>query len=227
MALGLESTDGTWGVLVFYGNPQGRLDQHVEQVDNPGFYNFGVRVYGGDFNGDGFADLLAGSVGYPQVFHGSAAGLEPAPRLVMPPLGYEVSAGFGTHLAIQGDLNGDGFTDLATSGSCADAFFRNDFPCYNMFAYLYTSSRAGVTPMWVRMLMGGYGPRALLYRYASVPGDMNGDGFDDLVIGTPNAGDGGQGGVVLYLGGAWDWTMPSASVVSPGRMLLALGEGMF
>lgn len=226
-AFGVTAPVNTPSVVVLYGGPQGHLDLRFEEITNPGFYRFGRPMYGGDFNGDGFADLLAGSVGYPQVINGSVDGMEAAPRLVMPPLGYPGSYAFGTLIGPQGDLNGDGYTDLATSGACTEELFRPDFECRYGLTYLYASTSAGLDRMWSRFMRTGINDGLGV---AGVPGDVNGDGIDDMIIGWAYAGRAGTGiwggALYVYLGGIWDWAAPS-QVVWAERDRLRLGDTVY
>lgn len=50
------------------------------------------------------------------------------------------------------------------------------------------------------------------------PGDMDGDGIDDLVIGMT-----GNSALYFYRGGAWDWTEPTEIV----RGAAWLGSGVY
>ena len=89
---------------------------------------FGASVAGaGDVNGDGYADVLIGATQYtqPQVnegaaylFLGSASGLESTPAWVME--SNLPSAQFGFDVAGIGDLNHDGYADIAVSAPTAD-----------------------------------------------------------------------------------------------------------
>lgn len=99
-----------------------------------------------------------------------------------------------------------------------DASFRL---CASGVTYLYAATSAGVNPMWSRYLISATeqdGGRL----YPVSPGDLNGDGVDDLAVGADGFVTrdmpGVIGAVFVYLGGAWTWVAPSmiARAMMPG-----------
>ena len=72
----------------------------------------------GDYNGDGYSDVIVGSQGYDNgqstegaafVYHGSAAGINTIPAAMAE--GNQVNATMGACVAGAGDVNGDGYSD--------------------------------------------------------------------------------------------------------------------
>ncbi len=166
---------------------------------------FGNAVAGaGDVDGDGFADVVVGAfsarsgsdaTGRVSVFHGAASGLRSSASRVID--GGAGRQGFGQSVAGVGDLNGDGYADIA---ACRDTFV--DMVADNVLVFLGSATGIGATPARIyqsAVVDDGFG-----YSIAGA-GDVNGDGFGDLLIGAHNASPGGRmraGTAQLFLGSA-------------------------
>jgi len=170
---------------------------------NLAFAYFGQSVAGaGDVNADGFADLVVGALYYSSgqtsegkafVYHGSAAGLQIVPAWTAE--GNQVSAGFSWAVSGAGDVNRDGFDDVVIGAR----YFANG-QAEEGAAFLYLGSPSGLasSPAWQRE--GGTAQAGFGYDVASA-GDVNGDGFDDVLISAfYPTGLGGQGTAHLFLG---------------------------
>jgi len=170
---------------------------------------FGNAVAGaGDVDGDGFDDVLVGAewfddpvhpvfnVGAAFLFRGSPAGLEFAPAWRA--LGPSTFAQLGYSVASAGDVNGDGYDDVLVGLPTLD-----DSEPDEGAVYLYQGSPAGLPlqPSW--SLESDTDDTLLGYALAGA-GDVNGDGYDDVLVGAA-VYDGGQtneGRALLYLGSA-------------------------
>ncbi|MGQ0506990.1 MAG: integrin alpha, partial [Myxococcaceae bacterium] len=96
---------------------------------------FGVSATGaGDVNGDGYADVLVGAAGASgsslkegraYLYLGSAAGLGLAPAWIAEPTN-QTGAFFGGTLASAGDVNGDGYADVAVGAVTFDGANSNE-----------------------------------------------------------------------------------------------------
>lgn len=197
------------GVLILYGNPEGRLDARIEEIPTPiAFYDFGKRVTGGDVNGDGFGDVMASAFGDIAVLLGTPYGIEMAPDTIPAPHGVdETTLAFGSLLAVQGDVNGDGYVDMVASGTCDNAQKRPGFWCGYSVAYLFASTDHGVSTTPTRYWVSAMDLHGTAYRYPCVPGDLNGDGVDDLLITVSPSQE-----VQFYQGGDWSWSAPTQVV---------------
>ena len=171
--------------------------------------SLGVVAGLGDVNGDGFADFAVGAPSFDNgqtnegavyVFHGSAAGPGTLPALILE--GQVAGSAFGQSLAGAGDVNGDGFDDLVVGAPSFDAAFGEDEGA----AYVFRGSPTGIQPTAVWSVVGEEIATEYGHAVASA-GDVNGDGFDDLIVGAPIASDdeaglGAMGRAYLYLGSA-------------------------
>lgn len=160
---------------------------------------FGVSVSSaGDVNGDGYSDLVIGAFGSGgtaqgevYIYYGGPAILSPSPPLILLDVDATNNDNFGLSVAGVGDVNGDGYSDIVV-GACGANSYKGK-------AYLYLGGHSGlsVTPA-VTLIGGAIGD----YFGFSVSGagDINGDGFSDLLVGAPTNST-GSGAAYLYLGG--------------------------
>jgi hypothetical protein len=148
----------------------------------------------GDVNGDGYADVIVGAPRYDGeqlddgkafVYHGGPDGLDTAAAWAAPPDGqgtavFGVSARFGTAVSTAGDVNGDGYSDVVITANGYDAQETNEGA-----AFVYHGGPNGLDadPAWVVHPLDQ--AHANFGRSASSAGDVNGDGYSDVIIGAP------------------------------------------
>ncbi len=167
----------------------------------------------GDVNGDGYADVIVGALGYDgaeadvgraYVFHGSPEGLSTTPDWTAE--GDQVDAAFGVGVSSAGDVNGDGHDDVIVGAYLHDGAHVDGG---RALVYLGSSSGLESTASWI--VEGGQANARLGYRVAGA-GDVNGDGFDDVLVGAyTHTGDfPEEGAAFLYLGSASGLSTTSA-----------------
>ncbi|MDP3277845.1 MAG: FG-GAP-like repeat-containing protein [Deltaproteobacteria bacterium] len=170
---------------------------------------FGYAVAGaGDVNGDGYADVLVGAdgaaprgrslAGTASVFMGSAAGMQATPALVLE--GASAGDRFASAVASAGDVNGDGYADVLVGGYLATVGGRSQAGIASVFA----GGVSGLTATPVVTLQGMAADDAFGLSVASA-GDVNGDGYGDLVVGATGADPGGRdaaGTASVFVGSA-------------------------
>lgn len=165
-------------------------------------HTFGRMLLAGDFDGDGYGDMLAGSSDTPcvgglkcgrlAVWPGSASGLG-SPITVLE--GTTQLERIGDN-AVVGDFDGDGYDDVITRASLA---------------------------VDLQQLRGGAGgllpdgpdittPDAAHLGWSMDSGDANGDGYDDLLVGDYSVEDFG-GEAYLFLGGPTGLASTPATVI--------------
>lgn len=113
--------------------------------------------------------------------------LTSAPTLTL--TGTEYFSYFGGGAAGVGDLNGDGYDDLAV-GAYQGAGFAGS-------AYIYYGSASGPS---LAVSLAAPDPNGFYFGRACAGGDLNGDGYSDLVIAAPTAGSGYEGFVYVFYG---------------------------
>ncbi len=187
--------------------------------------NLGNALAGaGDVNGDGYADVIAGSTGADNgqanegrasIYFGSAntSGLR-----ALSDLGIEsntAGAGLGTALSAAGDLNGDGFGDFVVA---APSFGGAN----NGTVFVHLGAVGGPDGTADGTLTGPAG--AGFGEAVAAAGDVNGDGFADLLVGAPNFGDGqvDEGRIYLYPGASGGITAATVPVTFDSNVAGAL-----
>jgi len=167
---------------------------------------FGISVStAGDVNGDGYADVIIGIVGYSNgqsgegaaaVYHGSASGLSPVHSWLVE--GNQQYIQFGTSVSTAGDVNGDGYDDVIIGAPC----YSNPENCEGGAA-VYHGSASGLSlvPNW---LVESNQASARFGTLVDTAGDVNGDGYSDVIVGAHlfTNGQNREGAVTVYFGSA-------------------------
>ncbi|MFQ5719753.1 MAG: FG-GAP-like repeat-containing protein [Acidobacteriota bacterium] len=201
------------GSASFGTNPDGTPANATWFAEGNGLAgSFGGSVAtAGDVNGDGFADVIIGSTVYSNgqqdeggafVYHGGAAGLGPIGSPANADWhaeGDEEFARLGSSVATAGDINGDGFADVIVGAP---------FHATNQGrAYVWLGGAGGLgadgTPANADGTTGGAFPGgSQTGKSVATAGDVNGDGYSDVIVGSPAFEDTGsqQGAAAVYLG---------------------------
>jgi hypothetical protein len=208
-----SSYDGA--AWVYYGSTGGLSSvpgeyYHEDAGDDAAF---GISVaFAGDVNGDGYGDVIIGSSlrssdvsqaeeGAVFVYHGSASGLNNIPNWHAE--GQQLGASLGRAVATAGDVNKDGYADVIVG---ADRYDNGSID--EGEAFVWYGSADGVnegligTPTnadWSAQINDG---GAHFGAAVSTAGDVNGDGYADVIVGAPNYtnGQSNEGAARLYLG---------------------------
>jgi hypothetical protein len=211
------------------------LDQAGAQLSIPAGYQFGLGLHSaGDLNGDGYADFVVGTfnddlgdcnglvsrvwivLGGPKV--GGALSLDTVPFIEG-----KIIGPYSDFAVPLGDLDGDGFDDLAVT------------TCHN-------PQQPGALASDTNILFGRPDLSTLPGSWnvtfpntnALVSADVDGDGIRDLILADPSASNGNGNGVVYIrrgtgarLSGSIDPTLGSLAIPSSYRCngsLVACGE---
>lgn len=200
--INLADLDGTDGFLMM-GEDAGDL--------------FGIDVStAGDVNGDGFEDIIvgaseggsSGNTGVAYVIFGKADGFSLVESIAA------VSAGDGTTgfellgeangdqagIAVSGagDVNGDGFADVIVGAQTANS---NTGAAYIVFgAASFASSYALGALSSNGFIIDGTVANERFGTSVAAGGDIDGDGFDDVIIGAPGSTSSQAGAAYILYG---------------------------
>jgi hypothetical protein len=174
----------------------------------------------GDVNGDGYDDIIVGAPQYNDsesnegrvlIYLGSPSGVSSSVHRIL--IGSDQGDEFGTFVSTAGDVNGDGYDDVLASAFYAEIFLG---PSNAGAVYCYQGSASGVdaTVDWSKF---GVHVDEHLGDAISTAGDINGDGFSDILVGASWHTDGetSEGAAYVYNGSSFGLEdAPSATYVS-------------
>jgi hypothetical protein len=167
----------TGRTFIYYGGSSmnNTVDVTMTAVETDN--SFGYRVSGaGDVNNDGYADVIIGAIGYSSytgrayIYYGGS-NMNNTADVTM--TGETAGDQFGRSVSGAGDVNDDGYDDVIVG-----AYF---YSSYTGRAYIYyggdnMDNTADVT------MTGGAG--SYFGGSVSGAGDVNNDGFDDVIVGS-------------------------------------------
>ena len=229
---------GEGAAFVYHGSAKGVAASPAwtaegNQAPTPGF-NDGTNMGGcvataGDVNGDGYADVWVGARNYDVaakdegaafLFAGGPTGLSTTNSLR--PRGNQLHAYFGGQVAGGGDVNGDGYSDLLAAANAFDAGQTNEG---RAFLFAGAAAMPGPAPSWT-----GEGGQSDA-RYGETVrsgGDVNGDGYSDILVGAPSASGplGGEGRAYLYLGSSTGPALAPAWTATGEQFVELLGTAI-
>ncbi len=154
----------------------------------------------GDVNADAFSDVIIGSYGYApvatamgrmQVFQGSVTGLNASANFTVD--GTQAASQLGFSVSSAGDVNGDGYSDILVGANLMDVTVTIPNPTPNEGRiYCYYGSRTGLstTGNWTAWGKNTSNPGIQFGTSVAPAGDVNGDGYSDIIIGAPIGANG-------------------------------------
>ncbi len=166
--------------------------------------NFGYSVSpAGDLNGDGYSDVIVGApyndnggtdAGRVYIYFGGAS-MDNTAEVIL--TGAVAEDYFGYSVSTAGDVNGDGYTDIIVGASNNDAGGTNAGRAYIYFGGISMDNTADV-------ILTGAAAADNFGNSVFTAGDVNGDGYSDVIVGAPfnDAGGTDAGRAYIYFGGS-------------------------
>ncbi len=190
-SLDLAALDGTNGF---------RLDG----IDAGDFSGFSVAS-AGDVNGDGFGDIMIGAflgdneAGESYVVFGQASGFAASVDLAALDGtngfrldGIDANDRSGSSVASAGDVNGDGFADILVGAPDGDSTAGESYVVFGKAAGFASAINLATLDGTNGFRLDGSDAFDRSGRSVASAGDVNGDGFDDLIVGADGGAPGGD-----------------------------------
>lgn len=146
----------------------------------------------GDVNGDGYSDIILGAEYYDNgqfneggvfVYYGSQGSVGIVGEPVATMESNQADGWFGTAVSSAGDVNGDGFSDLVVG---APYFFDQINARFVGEALIYLGAFQGIQPNPEIFDANKSNNNDYVGISVSGGGDVNGDGYSDVIVGAPN-----------------------------------------
>jgi hypothetical protein len=187
------------GAYVYYGGPGADGINDLTLTGTVANGQFGFSVDGaGDVNRDGYGDVIVGApsgiLERMYLYYGGP-GADATPDLTV--TGVEAFQSFGHSVSGAGDVNHDGYDDVIVGAPQNDSGVTDRGRAFVYYGGAVANAVADVT------LQGDEAFDFFGYSVSDA-GDVNGDGYSDVIVGAPysDAGGADAGRAYVYYGGA-------------------------
>uniref|UniRef100_A0A8C4QDQ6 Uncharacterized protein n=1 Tax=Eptatretus burgeri TaxID=7764 RepID=A0A8C4QDQ6_EPTBU len=171
------------GTVILLSLEDGSLKKYQEILGTQLGAYFGAVLCLMDLNSDGMDDLLVGAPQYTEirdegrvyVYISNAGKMQETTQLAG---SHAYNAHFGTAIESLGDINDDGFQDVAIGAPQEDDF--------HGVVYIYQGDDGGIVPHYSQKIFGRKISTRLKMFGQSISGgkDMDGNGYNDLTVGS-------------------------------------------
>ena len=179
--------------FVYFGSKNGisTTSRILLKISNNGLFGYSVSS-AGDVNGDGYDDIIVGASEFENgqtregaafIFHGTSSGISTTPSIQL-----EINQAYaltGSSVSNAGDVNGDGYDDVVIGAP----FYNISSPYYEGATAVFLGSSNGILSSSLQLLKGNQS-YAYFGTSVSTAGDINSDGYDDLIVGAPSYDNG-------------------------------------
>ncbi|MFA5772608.1 MAG: hypothetical protein WC974_07750, partial [Thermoplasmata archaeon] len=204
--------------LQFSGMEPWEPGVYREVVGGVAYDRFGYSVTAADVNGDSYADVIVGTsysssssankTGKAHIFYGSRTGISTTPNVTIQ--GSATADRFGASVSYAGDLNGDGIDDLAVGAPDATVSGNaNTGKVYIFYGTLASGIQSGNADTVASIIITGRNSGDKFGTVVASAGDVNNDGYGDLLVSAPPAQSRGE--IYVFHGSSTGITQTSAS----------------
>ncbi len=180
----------------------------------------------GDVNGDGFADVIAGAPYYENgqlyegatfIYFGGAGAFNTTADALLE--SNQADARLGYSVAGAGDVNGDGFADVIVG-----APYYDNGQTTEGATFIYFGGAGAFNTTADALLESNQASAQLGYSVAGA-GDVNGDGFADVIVGARfyDNGQAAEGAALVYFGGAGAFNTTADALLESNQASASLG----